>query len=814
MKKIFILTAIAALFLASSCNERFDFPSLTSENVIAFDLVYGDPVTKSNGVGAENTVNSVQYFLYNDVESDPIFDSGLITNPTITNLKYSVTLVAGEAGVPPLSTLFQDGECIVYAVFNSPAITAAPLADVKQTALANTFAHEGAEAGSSTGSKWVVNLDNASDYPKYFVMAGELALTRAAISSDYAATGEVEMNRVAAKISIDLKIKQEVTDKNGKVWVPMLGGTQIRVYPQNMAGSAVLGGADPKTETSGPIFPTDLNLFTYKEIALQSEKESSYVVDDGTYYVIASQEDFYTYPMEWEPGSDDEPFIKVIVPWRGQSGTTSQKEIYYKVMLPLESIESNKYYNFTVVASVLGTEGEPEVTLEPLSAMVVDWQGGDPVNGTISAAKYLSVERGLVTATSDYDTAEGRFEFYTATSGTIFAASDPVTVTIKEIKQKNLKTGQWEYLYNNFAANTSEITKRGYPTDSGVHHYSQEEVESDWVQKVGEGENYLQIGHQLNSDLTSPLMDVTPYYYTVVLSLPEEIDPDGEYSKTVTFVQWPEVYVVEDPNKSTNNDGYVFLNTYNRSSSFTSRYNNRNYTTTLDTQNNSYDYLGGIHGLTGTNANPSMYVLTISVSGTYTIGDPRSTSVSNPSFTYNGFHADTGLFDSNDTHAFNGTWNSAPFTEGGNHALTYYHPAANTSNSEGMIAPKIRIASSYGVTLPISETKAIARCAAYQEDGIPAGRWRLPTLAEVQFISQLSALERIPLLFGSATGDSYYWTANGQIVVNNEAGTAGKPQTAQNTAYIRCVYDEWFWGDATTSRPVNAATFTWGDRNY
>ena len=25
-------------------------------------------------------------------------------------------------------------------------------------------------------------------------------------------------------------------------------------------------------------------------------------------------------------------------------------------------------------------------------------------------------------------------------------------------------------------------------------------------------------------------------------------------------------------------------------------------------------------------------------------------------------------------------------------------------------------------------------------------------------------------------------------------------------------YDEWFWGDATTSRPVNAATFTWGDR--
>ena len=140
-----------------------------------------------------------------------------------------------------------------------------------------------------------------------------------------------------------------------------------------------------------------------------------------------------------------------------------------------------------------------------------------------------------------------------------------------------------------------------------------------------------------------------------------------------------------------------------------------------------------------------------------------------------------------------------------------------------MIAPKIRIASSYGVTSALgSREEAQLRCAGYQEDGIPAGRWRLPTLAEVKFISSLSALKRIPYLFANEDEDSsgfnsttYYWTASGQIAVNNGAQTAQEPTNQNSTAYARCVYDEWFWGDAKTSRPVsNKRTFTWGDRAY
>ena len=794
MKKIFIYVAIAALALASACTTR-NMPEMPVDGDIVLSLQFGAPIqtrATTPGVGLEDAVNYVDCFFYTDVEANPVYSfrdnapASKLSQDTDGNVIYTVALTAGEAdpfgegNVPDLDVLFNNKQCEVFAVFNSPtAITKAPLASIKTTALENSFAHEGPEAGTSTGSKWVVTLDEeaSAETPKYFVMTGAQTLTR---SGNNTVTGTVEMNRVAAKIAVDLKIKKSVTDASGKVWTPMLGGRQIRLYPQNVAKAAIIGGAD-----ATPTFPTNLDLFTYKEFILNSELtvpegQTSKVTDDGTNYVIASQQDFYTFPMTWTRGDDNEPFIKVIVPW---STPTSQKEIYYKVMLPWTSLESNKYYKLTVNVSVLGTEGEPEVTLEPLSAMVVNWQGDSPVNGTISAAKYLSVERGVVTATSDYDTAEGRFEFYTPTSGTSYAASDPVTVRIKEIKQKNLTSGNWEYLYQNFNPNSSQITSRGIPTaGGGVHMYTVEEVNTEWVQKVGV--DYLQIGHQLNSILTSPLMDVTPYYYTVVLSLPADIDPSHEYDKTVTFVQWPEIYVVADPNRGLNSTGGVYVNGSTSSSTTWGNYN-----------------LGGVHGLTGDNQNPNMYVLTISVSDNYIIGDPRTSGISVPTFssTFTNYY-----------QTARSTYNNRT-----NNRLTNYHPASDV-NTEKMIAPKLRIASSYGVvTRGRTEAEAIIRCATYQEDGIPAGRWRLPTMAEVKFISTLSTLRRIPILFGvDRNDDRYYWTANGRIHINNGATPpvaeeytgSGNPQTS-----VRCVYDEWFWGN---SRPVPYNQFTWGDNNY
>ena len=96
------------------------------------------------------------------------------------------------------------------------------------------------------------------------------------------------------------------------------------------------------------------------------------------------------------------------------------------------------------------------------------------------------------------------------------------------------------------------------------------------------------------------------------------------------------------------------------------------------------------------------------------------------------------------------------------------------------------------------------RCASYQEDGYPAGRWRLPTRAEFQFIVYLSYKEKIPTLYKST---SDYWCAHGYGKPNNGNVTMNyKTKSSGNS--VRCVYDEWYWG---SEKIADKTKFTWGD---
>ena len=78
------------------------------------------------------------------------------------------------------------------------------------------------------------------------------------------------------------------------------------------------------------------------------------------------------------------------------------------------------------------------------------------------------------------------------------------------------------------------------------------------------------------------------------------------------------------------------------------------------------------------------------------------------------------------------------------------------------------------------------RCATYQEAGYPAGRWRLPTEAEVNFVANLQRLRFIGNLF---SGDG--WVSNGTAV---QIGT-NSVSLIQTGNTARCVYDAWYWGE-------------------
>ena len=160
--------------------------------------------------------------------------------------------------------------------------------------------------------------------------------------------------------------------------------------------------------------------------------------------------------------------------------------------------------------------------------------------------------------------------------------------------------------------------------------------------------------------------------------------------------------------------------------------------------------------------------------------------------------------------------------------LYYYYPTDETpagvsGTKVDFVAPVFRIASSFGkVTATTNKVDARRRCATYQEAGRPAGRWRLPTKSEIEYVAWLAADKQIPILFGNAAKgvtdrSGRYWSATGKVKVDVDATTNKVVDiTDQNAVHSpRCVYDEWYWNkiDAENENVIYplSTTFVWGD---
>ncbi|MFA6593579.1 MAG: hypothetical protein WCS67_09640, partial [Bacteroidales bacterium] len=206
-------------------------------------------------------------------------------------------------------------------------------------------------------------------------------------------------------------------------------------------------------------------------------------------------------------------------------------------------------------------------------------------------------------------------------------------------------------------------------------------------------ERVIKFSHGLDNDWgTDGEFDCFPFTISFRIS---HID-DPTFYEDVTITQNPRVTIAPELNSGTgisgeypesdSDYGYVWVN------------NDRNL----------YGSVNGFRNASNTNEN--RYIIGISAlesSLKYSIGDPRESNVNN----------------------LGTTWSAnAPGIEGTvSRKLTNYYPSSTESWSENMIAPKYMVASSYGVTSSISFSSAQKRCASYQEEGYPAGRWRIPT---------------------------------------------------------------------------------------
>lgn len=807
MKKILTYAALAAISLAFvGCNREFDAPIRTEEEGISLNIFCLDPaLTKAvpEATATENAITSLEYFFFKGEDASKPALRKRVTNPSFTNNVYSIKFTADGKAADfnnvTLNDLFTaDGKSEFFVVTNAPEIGDKSLTQIKQTAAEEvTFANK-------KGDGYDV-YDNSVLNP--FVMTGAIKLQLGDLTQD------VELKRLAAKMTFDVNVATVITKSKTvdgaqvtETWRPILAGNNARIYPSDVAFSAVLGGTAVAEPTS--IANYNPHYFRVGSDPIAGNPQTGYpnLTPSGNNWVLPTSPAFYTYPRTWEAGEKTEPYIKLIIPWMMERKDaddnviySTQKELYYKVMLTDLEFVSNGWYNYTIDVDVLGNEADDPTVIAPSKYVVEDWNTVfiDLINSQMTDAMYLSVDKKEVT-------------FYTAASPNVnITASDAVTPYIVSITQKNLLTGQSDYVLVEDDAAGSDI---------GRYNTSLDNIKANWVKLAGSGGNYtLEIEHALNNDITSDSFDATEYTFVVKLLL--EGDTAEKYAKTVTFTQIPQVYVQEDPNKKQNSTGGVYVNgSTNTSTTWQHGYYGWHGIFQYGYYNSGSYNLGGVHGLTGDNRNGNMYILTISVSDTYSIGDPRTRDVDNYEEFYRAIN--------NDNAASNFVESYATWASGNNNSLSNYHPVSS-ENTESMIAPKIRIASSYGVcTTGRDEDEAKYRCASYQEDGIPAGRWRLPTMAEVKFISTLSAKGRIPYLFGisdATTGagvnrDSYYWTANGLIRVNNGSNPpVAEKYTGDNSPggeSVRCVYDEWFWGDAMTTRPVRYDRFTWGDKAY
>lgn len=661
-----------------------------------------------------------------------------------------------------------------------------------------------------------------------FMMSGQENLLLRGRAQVMAATGTIKLSRYACKMTVGVDVSDEVdipagTDALGndyyEKWHPMLYG--MEVYLVNGVNNVCLSGLQPD----------DPSYFSYRNNALrfaymdQQDQIHLYFEKDGSYYNTYPA---YMYPQHWEYGStespDVEPYLKLVVPWQreadpvhGISGT--QRQYYYKVMIPDDRRKEykrqfvrNNWYHINIRVGILGSEtDEAMVPILSGSCYIYDWQDKNVVikNAEIGNARYLSVEK----STYDLRNISSEVELLYTTSHPVMVLDFRATRPYYGDKTSGETLGGTVRKAGNNDIYPKNTYYLEYSTDQRILLNRRNGVDGDWYTDTG---TKILFHHPLNNNYEDEYFDYSPYRISYTLRHADR-PTDDSYDRTVTVYQYPAVFISAltnsdntvkgtgkpKPNNYTSEHwGYVYVD---GAQHFRSEYDEKanayveqGYTWNLsdggtvrtipemmDLQWRVINYTGGSRDIF------RMDITVLPENSDFVIGDPRSDNVNN---------LNPVMLDGTPV-----PFCTAPAIEGGERSLTWYYPTDSGDRTRNLMAPSYRIASKFGGIEYYNGTpkaEAEYRCASYQEDGFPAGRWRLPTRGEIRFIAMLSANKAFTFLF--STG-SFYWSANGAIKVkDNDVEDAPN----QPYALARCVYDTWYWGDEQLE---DREQFTWGD---
>lgn len=799
--------AFSGVMLGGCVSDNPEVPGSSRAGCISLTLRSSRAGTRANEADVdalnENLITSAVLCFYpsENPGNKPIhveYVTGLDTNTTET--------VEVALSTEMKDTLFPEGTdvCGVYVIANpSPGMqqvtTEMTLDDIRQLSISADFASSEVQPSfTMDGSAENIQIYNRGTTYEY-------------------ATGNVYLQRCASKITLAIDVAEnvEVDSPDGirQVWEPLLSDMSV----------LITDGVTRSQISSMSYEPGDNDYYsTYTSAQDVTHRQRALTNEGGTAdYPYVLQSPFYTFPTKWEPTEPDsrQLYMTLMVPWR-LKGEQSYRTCYYMVpVIKGAEIGRNVSYRVNLKVSMLGsfTPDEP-FELSELSYYATDW-------GTVSNDVNLADTRYLVVDRHSYVMNNERritIPFYTSHETVVksvtmtyfrYRVTDqgfetPINIKPEQYQETITRTGNSIY--------TCDFHNATQADPSNYLDFDHELVV--WKPMTSGG---AEITFPQNSQANANTAIESIYYYTrsdeaaysryvTTITIAHKDRPD-EYQETIVITQYPQMYINSTQNAYTGSnvsarEGNLWVNGH-QSTQFGD--NNRDW----------YVTYGLATGSQNTNANPNQYVITVTQLNegeNYIIGDPR---VSEYTDLYGWMTWEEGEWWWTTTHYFgeanarvpDHAWATAPDMEGTERKLTYYYPTDQSSSKARWIAPSFRIASSFGVCFENTYAANKARCASYQELSRPAGRWRMPTVAEIEYIMKLSQDGKIPVLFNA---NSYYMSAQGIISTNDlQQGFLNTPSNTSGQSAVRCVYDEWYWGNDTIVKGNNGYyPFTWGDR--
>lgn len=785
------VTALAAVFTA--CSDDLagpDVPALPEGEAgfITLDLRTSQSSRATEpDVDAlnENLIQTAVVCLYpSDNPSDQPAFIQKFTNVGRTTGKVRISLNSAVR-----NRLFPAGatKCSAYVIANPPegteVTTAMTFDRIRQLAVSADFATSAVQPSfAMDGATTDITISNPG-------------------ADNESAAGSVDLVRCASKINLAVNVVESLTvgdDENKQVWTPQ---------PSSML-ALITDGVQRSQFGSMSYDPVDGDYYsTSTSAADESHRGRGFTTTSGEYpYVLGSP--FYTFPNKWDPTLpyDHQTYMTLIVPWRLE-GETQYRNCYYTVpVLRGNEIGRNVSYRVNLKINMLGsfTPDEP-LELTDLSYTAVDW-GIVNTDVNIADSRYLVVDQNAFSINNE--------------SGITIPVYTSHPTEVKEVTltyfryyttaqgfEKAINITPAQYDASPAASDGSKIYTYSFHNSTEAEPYSSVSFDHPlvvWNPYNGDTAVSLQ---NLGSEtaVNNAIKTITNYRIsakneaaysryiakiTIVHSDKIGQPDESAYTQQLTVTQYPQMYITSTANyystttnNNTPNNGNTFVNS------------------SQSTSNNAGWYKLSNLG-SANNANPNQYVINVTqlnIGENYIIGDPRQ--------------SDSDLMSFSTGNAPNNGWATARAIDGTERKLQYYYPTDPSTSKARWIAPAFRIASSYGVC-PATNTyqQNQRRCASYQEMNCPAGRWRMPTVAEIEFIMKLSQERKIPVLFNTNTT---YMSAQGIITTSdlNNYGELQIPSTTGGRDAVRCVYDEWYWGNDTITPNANGKyTFTWGDR--